>query len=50
MVFIMPGMENFAPDRTLSSSGLAASPSFCPICFSSLTVALSISFWMSSGT
>ena len=30
MVFIMPGMENFAPERTLSSSGSAASPSFLP--------------------
>ena len=29
----MPGMENFAPERTLTSSGSAVSPSFCPICF-----------------
>ena len=35
MVFIMPGMENFAPERTLSSSGSSASPSFLPICSSS---------------
>ena len=27
----MPGMENFAPERTLSSSGSAASPSFLPM-------------------
>ncbi len=26
----MPGMENFAPERTLSSSGSTASPSFLP--------------------
>ncbi len=50
IVFIIPGMENFAPERTLSSSGLDASPSFWPICFSSLTSALSISCWMSSGS
>ena len=30
MVSIMPGMENFAPERTLTSSGLSAPPSFCP--------------------
>ena len=35
MVFIMPGMENFAPERTLRSSGSVASPSFLPICSSS---------------
>ena len=49
MVFIMPGMENFAPERTLSSSGFAASPSFWPMFFSSFTRALSISRWISSG-
>ena len=32
MVFIMPGMENFAPERTLTSSGFSGSPSFLPIC------------------
>ena len=31
----MPGMENFAPERTLTSSGFSGSPSFLPICFSS---------------
>ena len=30
----MPGMENFAPDRTLTSSGSAGSPSFLPMAFS----------------
>ena len=31
MVSIMPGMENFAPERTLTSSGLSAPPSFWPL-------------------
>ena len=30
-VSIMPGMENLAPDRTLTSSGSAGSPSLRPI-------------------
>ena len=30
MVSIMPGMENFAPERTLTSSGFSPLPSFCP--------------------
>ncbi len=30
-VSIMPGMENFAPDRTLTSSGSAGSPSLRPM-------------------
>jgi len=29
MVFIIPGMENLAPERTLRSSGSAASPASC---------------------
>ena len=33
MVFIIPGMENFAPERTLTSSGFVGSPNFFPICF-----------------
>ena len=33
-VSIIPGIENLAPDRTLTSSGSAASPSLRPIaCF-----------------
>ena len=40
MVFIMPGMENLAPERTLSSSGFSGSPNFLPICFSSFVEAL----------
>jgi hypothetical protein len=31
IVFIMPGMENFAPERTLISSGFFGSPSFCRV-------------------
>ncbi len=26
----MPGMENFAPERTETSKGRCGSPSFCP--------------------
>jgi hypothetical protein len=35
-VSIMPGMEMAAPERTDTSSGSLASPSFLPISFSSL--------------
>ena len=42
MVSIMPGMENFAPERTLTSSGLSAPPSFWPCSFSSWSRASSI--------
>ena len=31
MVSIMPGIENFAPDRTLTSNGSAGSPSVRPM-------------------
>ena len=41
MVFIMPGMENFAPERTLTSRGFSGSPSFLPICDSSFARAVS---------
>jgi hypothetical protein len=34
-VSIMPGMENFAPDLTLTSSGSDGSPSLRPIADSS---------------
>ena len=34
MVFIMPGMDTAAPERTENSSGLSASPKRAPICFS----------------
>ena len=30
----MPGIENFAPDRTLTSNGSAGSPSVRPMAFS----------------
>ena len=33
-VSIMPGIENFAPDRTLTSNGSPGSPSVRPIAFS----------------
>ena len=42
MVSIMPGMENFAPERTLTSSGLSAPPSFCPCSCSRCSSASSI--------
>ena len=32
-VSIMPGMENLAPERQETSSGLAGSPNFLPVCF-----------------
>ena len=32
----MPGIENFAPERTDTSSGFVASPSVAPAAFSSL--------------
>ena len=35
-VSIIPGIENLAPDRTLTSSGSAASPSLRPIAASRL--------------
>ena len=42
IVSIMPGMENFAPERTLTSSGLSPLPSFWPWRFSSWASAASI--------
>ena len=36
MVSIMPGMENFAPERTLTSSGFSPLPSFWPCSSSKL--------------
>src|SRR4051794_5314972 len=46
MVFIMPGMENLAPDRTLSNKGSSTPPSFFPIRSSSLARASWI--WLST--
>ena len=45
----MPGMENFAPLRTLTSSGSAVSPSLRPISLSSLASASLIWFSTSFG-
>ncbi len=42
-VSIIPGIENAAPERTLTSSGSCASPSLRPITFSSLVTCRSIS-------
>ncbi len=35
MVSIMPGIENFAPERTETSSGLSDAPRVAPATFSS---------------
>ena len=43
MVSIMPGMENFAPERTETSSGFSPAPSFWPCSFSSRARAACIS-------
>ena len=48
IVSIMPGIENFAPDRTLTSSGSAGSPSLRPIADSS-RVRCSVTSASSSG-
>ena len=40
---IIPGIENLAPERTLTSSGSAASPSVRPIAFSNLATWAAIS-------
>ena len=40
---IIPGIENLAPERTLTSSGSAGSPSLLPIAFSSFVTCLAIS-------
>ena len=50
MVFIIPGMEKRAPERTLTSSGFLGSPSFLPICASSFASAASTCRLISSGT
>jgi len=46
----MPGIENFAPDRTDTSSGFFTSPSFLPAAFSSFARLASISASMAAGT
>ena len=35
IVSIIPGIENFAPERTDTSSGFFTSPSVAPVAFSS---------------
>jgi len=42
-VSIIPGIENLAPERTLTSSGSVGSPIFLPMAFSSLARCLAIS-------
>ena len=45
----MPGIENFAPERTETSSGFDTSPSFLPAAFSSFRRLSSISRSMAAG-
>ena len=47
--FSMPGMENLAPERTLTSRGSAASPSFCPMRSSSVFRAACVSWSIPAG-
>ena len=49
MVSIMPGMENFAPERTESSSGFSTLPSFWPVSFSTVAMCSFISSSTSAG-
>ena len=48
--FSMPGIENFAPERTDTSSGFFGSPSFLPIVLSSLARFAAISVFTSWGS
>ena len=50
MVFIIPGIDSAAPDRTLTSRGSAGSPNFLPNSFSTLSMAASISGTAASGS
>ena len=49
MVSIIPGIENFAPERTETSSGLSVDPSVAPAAFSSFLTCSSISRSMAAG-
>ena len=49
-VSIIPGIENFAPERTDTSSGSCASPSFLPRACSSAAMCSAISTANPSGT
>ena len=46
---IMPGIENFAPERTETSSGLSVEPSVAPAAFSSFLTCSSISRSIAGG-
>ena len=48
-VSIIPGIENFAPLRTLTSSGFFGSPNRLPVCFSTWRSAASICSSMPRG-
>ena len=50
MVSIMPGIENFAPERTDTSSGFLIDPRVAPAAFSSLRSWVTISVSMLSGS
>jgi hypothetical protein len=50
MVSIMPGIENFAPDRTDTSSGFSVEPSVAPATFSSRFRWVAISASMAAGS
>ena len=45
----MPGIENFAPERTDTSSGLSVDPSVAPAAFSSFSRFSSISRSIAGG-
>ena len=47
---IMPGIENFAPERTDTSSGFFVEPSSAPAAFSSLRSCATISVSMFAGS
>ncbi len=49
MVSIIPGIENLAPERTDTSSGLSVDPSFAPAAFSSFFRLSAISASISAG-
>ena len=49
MVSIMPGIENLAPERTETSSGLAVEPSVAPAAFSSFLTCSAISLSIAPG-
>ena len=49
MVFIMPGIDRAAPERTETSSGSAGSPNFFPNAASTFLTAASISGMAASG-